>query len=410
MADADSNALSPSRIDDDPVAGDPFFRLPDDSDWNACIGKQGNEENYIDGYIEAASELANAVIEKKMYGQRDTLVLPILYNARHAVELVQKFAINRLFAAGLLMSRAPGDHDILSHWRLLSGANIGDEELRHCIAALDPFVKSLTRIDDDGQELRYHLNSEEEPSLATYSLANLEVIRESLATLSKLISALRYRTIDYIDERRTGACTSRLSRRDLVWIAKTMPPLIRWTEGVFDERKKIVKQRFGLSNTQFSNALDVIKANREMKALVGGETSLHFLPDDLLVWVVRQWRKRHPRREPNDDATIVKFDKRTFEAMREDARIMGEVVSAVEKRLTNEQIAELQTIYYLGRDRWFPEFYNEEVEMTIRQHTVENDLRKQIRHLMTKTNFLEAIIAALPRLGRPSLAARISQL
>jgi len=410
MADAGPKALSPSTIDDDPIAGDPFFSLPDDSDWNACIGKQGNEENYIDGYIEAASELANAVVDKKMYSQRDTLVLPILYNARHAVELVQKFVITRLLAAGVLRSRAPGGHNILSHWQLLSGANLGDEELHHCIAALGPFVKSLARIDDDGQELRYHLNREEESSLATYSLANLEVIRASLATLSKLISGLRYRTIDYIDERRTGASTSRLSRRDLMWIAKTMPPLNRWTEDVFDKQKQVVKEHFGLSNTQFSKALDVIKVNREMKALVGGETSLHFLPDDLLVCVLQQWRKRHPRREPNQDPAIVIFDKKTFEARREDTRIFGEVVTALEKLLTNEQIAELETIYYLGRDQWFPEFYDEEIKGTINKHVLQNDSRQQILHLMTKANFLDAITAALPRLGRPSLAARISQL
>lgn len=410
MADADPNALAAPQIDDDLMANDPFFRLPEDSDWNACIGKQGNEENYIDGYIEAASEMANAVIEKKLYMQRDTLVLPILYNARHAVELVQKFVINRLFAAGVVRRRAPADHDILSHWQLLSDANLGDEELRHCVAALGPFVKSLARIDDDGQELRFHLNREEEPSLATYSLANLEVIRESLAKLSKLISNLRYRTIDYIDERRTGAWTSELSRCDLVWIAKTMPPLIHWREGVFDERKQIVKERFGLSNTQFSKALDVIKANREMKALIGGETSLHFIPDELLVWVVQQWRKRHPRKDPNEGVTIVKFDKKTLEASRERARISGEVVAALEIRLTNEQIAELETIYYLGRDRWFPEFYDEQVKDTVKLHGLENDACKQIGHLMTKANFLQAITAALPRLGRPSLAARISQL
>jgi hypothetical protein len=64
---------------------DPFFRLPGNSEWNALIGRQSDEENYVDGYIQAAIELATAVLEKKMYDKRDTLVLPILYNARHSV-------------------------------------------------------------------------------------------------------------------------------------------------------------------------------------------------------------------------------------------------------------------------------------------------------------------------------------
>ena len=67
-----------------------------DATWNACIGIQGYEENYLDGYIEAAIELADAIIEKELYGKHDTLVLPILYNARHSVELTLKFSTDRL--------------------------------------------------------------------------------------------------------------------------------------------------------------------------------------------------------------------------------------------------------------------------------------------------------------------------
>jgi len=45
-------------VDPDQLKDDPFFRLSAASDWSACIGKQGIEENYLDGYIEAAIELA----------------------------------------------------------------------------------------------------------------------------------------------------------------------------------------------------------------------------------------------------------------------------------------------------------------------------------------------------------------
>ena len=160
----------------------------------------------------------------------------------------------------------------MAHWQLLSDANLGDEKLRHRIAALEPFVRSLSRIDDDGQKLRYHLNREEEPSLATYSLANLEVIRDSLGKLSDEISGLRYRTVDYIHECRTHACTNRLSRRDLMWIAQTMPPLSQWREHVFDEKKQAVKDRLGLSNTQFSEALTCKSDYRDQTWKLNHET------------------------------------------------------------------------------------------------------------------------------------------
>ncbi len=57
---------------------DPFFEIFHDGQWNACVGIQGNEQNYIDGYIEAALELASAVLDKRLVASRDTLAMPIL--------------------------------------------------------------------------------------------------------------------------------------------------------------------------------------------------------------------------------------------------------------------------------------------------------------------------------------------
>jgi hypothetical protein len=343
-----------------------------------------------------------------MFEKRDTVVLPILYNARHAVELALKFTINRLLGAGVI-SRAPRrNHDIRAHWRLLSDANLGDEELRKHVRGLEPFVGSLSRIDEDGQELRYHLNRDEDQSLSTYSLANLEVIRASLADLSKVIGGLKYRTIDFIDERGTNAYTDRLSRRDLLCIARLMPPRSRWNKEVFTIMKERIKLRFNLSNTQFSKALNVIKNNREMKALIAEETSLIYLPDNLIVGIIEQWRKLHPPRGADDNSVTSSL--MTLNEILEDSSNHAEVVSALQTRLTEQQLAELQAIYYLGRDGGFPEQYEDEVEKMRKQHALEEDAREPISYLMDKTNFLLAVTRALPRLGRSSLSTRLSEM
>ncbi len=103
---------------------DPFFSIPADRTWNACIGPQGDEENYVDGYIDAALALANLILEKEMFVARDTLVLPILYNARHGVELSLKFAMSRLLESGILKVSHAVNHDIASHWQHLQGASV----------------------------------------------------------------------------------------------------------------------------------------------------------------------------------------------------------------------------------------------------------------------------------------------
>jgi len=138
-------------VEPDPYENDPFFKRVFDGQWNACIGRQGHEENYIDGYIDAAIELADAIFEKKMFAKRDTLVLPILYNARHAIELSLKFATERLIGACVIKDDGRRvTHNIKAYWDHLQNNTIGDEKLSRTIAALKPFVGSLSQIDSDG--------------------------------------------------------------------------------------------------------------------------------------------------------------------------------------------------------------------------------------------------------------------
>ena len=115
----------------DPRPDDPFFEVIGDGEWNATLGQQGHIENYLDGYIEAAIELVDVLFEKKLYGKRDTFVLPVLYNARHAVELNLKFAADSLGATGILKEddRKP-DHDIARYWQRLNDSSIADRELK----------------------------------------------------------------------------------------------------------------------------------------------------------------------------------------------------------------------------------------------------------------------------------------
>lgn len=155
---------------------DPFFEVIPDGQWNACVGIQGSAENYIDGYIEAARELVAAVIDKRLLSSRDTLIMPILYNCRHAVELSLKYTIDRLHVMGVIAQGHPVNHDIMSHWVHLRDAKVGDAALRATIADLEPFVTSLAAIDDDGQELRYAETRDGARSLGGIAVVNLPLI------------------------------------------------------------------------------------------------------------------------------------------------------------------------------------------------------------------------------------------
>jgi hypothetical protein len=304
------------------------------------------------------------------------------------------------------------DHNIKTYWERFHAASLGDETLSKALRALKPFVDSLSHIDNDGQELRYHLNRSDQPSLSDYSLANLEVIRASLTELSEILSVLRYRTASFLDERRTGAFISRCSRRDLLTIAQLMPRREFWTDALFDEQKSLVKARFNLSNGQFSKALDVIQSNREMKAIIGLETELLHISDDEIVWVVEQWRRLHPSQKDEDDGSLgIKLsDPAILEAMLEHSAVQQEVLAEVEKRITGDKLAEIDAMFYLSRDKLFSEHYEQRVERARKKHVAANNPKAQIAHLMTKTNFLHCVQQSAHKLGRLPLARQLSNI
>lgn len=383
-------------------AADPFFDLPSDSTWNACLGVQGHELNYVEGYLEAAIELTDAILARKLYDKRDTLVLPILYNVRHTVELTLKFVIKMLHGAGALPEGAPKDHDIQAHWKRLSECAVGDEDLRALIAKCEPFAASLARIDDDGQALRYAVRQDGQKSMADKSLANIAVIRKSLTKLEALLSDIKNRSIDYAAECKTGTFTKECSRKDLVVIARLLPQKSDWTKPEFDTAKTAIRERFGLSSKKFSKALDAIKACRETSAIIGIESPLAHLDDKEVVFAVEQWARRHPADKPRSELGTDYFDPKRFAAMEEDDRIAAEVNAALLAALSTEKIADLQTLFYMGRDRVPCEFYDRQLEGALKELR-SADLTIAINHLMEKTNFKVSIAAVAAKLGRTRL-------
>lgn len=397
-----------NQDDGDPYADDPFFKFIADPEWNACLGSQGHRENYVEGYIEAAIELASAVIIKKMYGKRDTLVLPILYNARHALELSLKYAIDVLVDAGLMNHIGRPNHNIKAAFEALHKSKIGDEQIKNALDSLKPFIDSLSQIDRDGQELRYHINRSGDPSLASFSLVNLALVRRNLTRLAELIGILQNRTEVYVVEMATGTFTPYLSRRDLFAIAQVMPRRDSWNSELFEQKKIELKARYGLSNKQFSKALNVIQSTREGRAVLGVETELSRLSDGDVVWIVEKWRSLHPVRDDSDvDVAVGSFDEKAMDGLLQYVKHKAALVAEIENRLNVDKISELHSMFYLGRDNYFSEYFEKRVESESRAISRQGSTKRVIEHLIVKTNFLTCIKQASQKLGRLSLASQL---
>jgi hypothetical protein len=386
--------------------GDPFFALPrEHSDWNACIGNQSQPQSYIDGYMEAALELVHAVIEKKQYGKRDTLAMPILYNARHALELALKHSYDVFLTQGIIKTPLKENHDIRSYWELLSSTKLGDAELTQHTKNLKIYVVSLSNIDDDGQELRYATNREGQKSLKDKALCNLVMIRESLLKLQKIISASKYRLEEFVDERRTSTYTNDLSRKDLEAISKMLPPIDRWREDIFDKAKQEIKKAYGIGSKQFSDAINLIKNHRTMASRLGKQFELSHLTDDKLKLVVQEWIKRHA--PTNSDDLGIDLSHPDFEAIVQHGRKGQEIQENIVRLLSEDEIADLESVFYIGRGGVFCEFYGQDLASVKRKHKIDKNPAVAVRHLIDKKNFLDEIVMGLTILGKTTLAKEL---
>lgn len=398
---------SQATTQDDRARGpiDPFFEPLPGTDWNACVGKQGYEENYVDGYMEAAQRLVALVMDEQLIGSRDTLVMPILYNARHGIELSLKFTINRLHDMGAISARHPVNHDIMSHWRHLDDATVGDEAIRGLIAELSPYVVSLAAIDDDGQQLRYAEDQDGGRSLGDLAIVNLQLIRRSLDAVGTILAKFKYRVIDMGFERRTGTFTNKCSRADLKVIAGMVGPRKDWGDAAFEGAKKVVSGRFRLGSRDFSKALDAMQKSRELASLLDIETPLCRIEDAKAMFALERWAEAHPPYEPNAVSMGVDFT-RDRAVMRSAAMAVRSLDAAIIENMDVEEISDLEALFYTGRESEFGEFYEESYRIALEKNRLDRPFA-YVHHLMSKTNLLDAVVKGCVIAGRPSLAAKL---
>ncbi|TAV04516.1 hypothetical protein [Rhizobium ruizarguesonis] len=388
------------------MTDDPFFKLPANSEWNALIGRQGNVANYADGYIEAALDLANLILNEGRYSQRDTLVLPILYNARHSIELHLKLIISELVEVGILGSGHVANHDIASHLQHLIDCKIPDLALRKLLNKMQPFVTSLTKVDDDGQELRYFTNRDGQRSLEDRALVNIVVIRESLVVLKETLDRFKYRTVDLCNEFRTGTHTNHLSRKDLFAIAKVLPKRWEWSDPKFEVSKTAVKQQYEIGNRQFSLALKLMQQRRELNGILGVETPLVHLSDEKAIFLAEKWQAFHPPREESDLG--MDYFSRDFEALRKSRENSKEALNDLLATLSSDEIADAETVFYLSRNRDYSECYEDDLARKKKEYRASGDLQMEAYNLMQKTNFLKDFTIGVGMLGRLALADKLN--
>lgn len=148
-------------------------------------------------------------------------------------------------------------------------------------------------------------------------------------------------------------------------------------------RARYVK-RFGLSKKDLSRAIDKISTSREMSALLGKETPLKYISDENLVFLVSSW-----------------WD------YRKDNLAGNAIIRRILRKLSPEDIADVQAIYYLASQRQYCESYESGLQYAIAEYSKGENVCQKLAHLFDKSCLGAVLQQGVCMLGSISLSEQL---
>lgn len=256
------------------------FDTDDDFHFNACVGNNGwvDHSTYSDGFDEAVTALCQVVLSG---GTADTLIYPIVFCARHRIELFVKSQLRRIghIRKGIAI---PDDKIIKTHdlgilWALLENMTKQcDSRYAELIDSCRPAIMDFFEMDPKGETFRYPYSQDGVKHLTEQSLIGLRRFTGAYTDLTDLMRKIEALSDFLYSEYATNTYTKVLSRQDLESIATELPPRSTWgdPEGSFHAVKAKIIARHNLSGRQYTEALNVIQGHREFSQLIGIDNTL----------------------------------------------------------------------------------------------------------------------------------------
>ncbi len=250
------------------------FQLGESIHLNACVGNNGfiDLHTYQLGYYEATIALIKNV--KEFESTVDALIYPIVFSARHAIELFLK---TQLYNLKCINSKARGTefedslqttHSIKDLWEEYRELTAVDVRYEPYLSALEEYMIDFYEIDDTGETFRYPFDHEETRHLTDLGCINIEVFEDRFVKMYKIIDELGYLTEFLTYEYREGTIVGGLSREQIREIAIELPPKKDWILDEFLKIKKEILEKHSISSNKFSKALNLIKNHREFASYI----------------------------------------------------------------------------------------------------------------------------------------------
>lgn len=260
-----------------------FQKEQDDFHYNACVGNNGwiGIDTYIHGYQAATLVMLESVLksvncredvpENANYWYVDTAIYPILFSARHYIELYLKqkiYEINQFKIKKEIEDKLIRTHDINRLWHIFKNIvdETSDSRMNEFIIAIEPYINDFSKIDLTGETFRYPYNQDyTKKHLEDMSVIGLYNFYQKFNELSKHMTSFDW-LIDYLyDEYRACTYTKHLHREDIERIAKMLPVYTDWEKDEFRKIKIDIKKQFEIGSKELSQVICIIKEHMEFK-------------------------------------------------------------------------------------------------------------------------------------------------
>lgn len=320
----------------------------------ACVGNNGGttDEDIRNGFKRTVELLTESL--KNGQEVEDLLVYPIVYNARHSIELSLKIVIKMLWeiekkkgigcSNEILTERKKKlhTHNIEELYKMAYDYENIDKRIPSYFENIEDII-SFYYFDEEGDAFKYELNKEEQPHMINNKISHIsiELLEREFKEVMRKFDELIYFLDKCIAEYSLGTCTKSLSRSDIQDISKRLPDYEEWKTKKFKEIKNQIKQEYHLGSKEFSDAVNLIKKNRLFSTNIGCERIFGTITENELKeyasLVKYYWEKDKVR-----ENLVMEWD--NLVEIQQNARVLREYLS----RISIETLSTLLCFYDMG--------------------------------------------------------------
>ncbi|RJW47234.1 hypothetical protein DXA99_08105 [Eubacterium sp. OF10-16] len=250
----------------------------------ACVGDNGGttDDDIRNGFKRTVEILIKSL--KVSQEVEDLLVYPIVYNARHSIELSLKIVIKMLWELERKKKISHSVEFIAERKKKLHTHNIEELYKMACenknidrrVPAYFENIEDMIQFyyfDEEGDAFKYELNKDDQPHMINNKISHIsiELLEREFKEVMRKFDELIYFLDKCIAEYSLGTCTKSLSRSDIQDISKRLPDYEEWKTKKFKEIKNQIKQEYHLGSKEFSDAVNLIKKNRLFSTNIGCE-------------------------------------------------------------------------------------------------------------------------------------------